>query len=115
MGQGQLRVIIYINFVKLESPMFHAKLRDHRTISSVGEDLKVFTINEHGGHFGHVTCTIYINFFPHFQRRRHIKMALIGRAVSEKMFGNNGYIHIYIAPGQHFMWSLLGRGERNFI
>ena len=27
--------------------------------------LKVFTINGHGGHLGHVTCTIYINFLSH--------------------------------------------------
>ena len=31
----------------------------------------VFTINEHGGHLGHVTCTIYINFLFHFPRRLH--------------------------------------------
>ena len=35
--------------------------------------LKVFTINEHGGHLGHVTCTIYINFLSHFQWRLHTK------------------------------------------
>ena len=33
-------VIIYINFVELESLMLHAKFRDHRTRRS----LKVFTI-----------------------------------------------------------------------
>ena len=38
-GQGQPRVIIYINFVELESPMLHvhAKFQDHRTSGS-GED-----------------------------------------------------------------------------
>ena len=42
MGEGQLRVIIYINFVELENMLLHAKFHDHRTISSVGEDfLKV--------------------------------------------------------------------------
>ena len=35
MGKGQLRVIIYINFVELEYIMLHAKFHDHRTISSV--------------------------------------------------------------------------------
>ena len=29
-GQGQPRVIIYINFVELEPPMLHAKFQDHR-------------------------------------------------------------------------------------
>ena len=38
MGQGQLRVIIYINFVELENILLHAKFHDHRTISSEGED-----------------------------------------------------------------------------
>ena len=36
-GQGQPRVIIYINFVELASPMLHAKFQDHRTSVS-GED-----------------------------------------------------------------------------
>ena len=56
-------VIIYINFVELEYILLHAKFHDHRTTSSVEDFLKVFTINDHGGHLGHVTCTIYITFF----------------------------------------------------
>ena len=61
--------------------------------------LKVFTIYGHDGHLGHVTLTIYINFLSPFLRRLHIKLALIGQAVSEeKMFGNNGYVHVY-SPG----------------
>ena len=64
-------------------------------LSSV-EDLKVFTINEHGGHLGHVTCTIYINFPSYFPWRLHIKFGF-GQAISEK-FDNNGYIHVY-SPG----------------
>ena len=35
--------------------------------------MKVFTINEHGCHLGHVACTIYINFLSHFPRRLHMK------------------------------------------
>ena len=57
--------------------------------------MKVFTINEHGGHLGYVTCTIYINFLSHFQRRLHTNFGLIGQAVSEKMFENNGHIHVF--------------------
>ena len=34
-------LIIYINFVELESPMLHAKFQDHRTSSS-GEDFQRF-------------------------------------------------------------------------
>ena len=37
MGYGQPRVIIYMNFVELESPMLHAKCQDHR-ISGSGEE-----------------------------------------------------------------------------
>ena len=42
MGQGQLRVIIYINFVEFEYIMPHAKFYEHRTIKSVGEDFLRF-------------------------------------------------------------------------
>ena len=34
---------------------------------------EVFTIYGHGGHLGHMTCTIYINFCSPFPRRLHIK------------------------------------------
>ena len=37
-GQGQPRVIIYINFEGLESSMLHAKFQDHRTSGSEEED-----------------------------------------------------------------------------
>ena len=54
--------------------MLHAKFQDHRTSGSAGEDFfKVFTIYGHGGHLGHVTWTIYINFCSPFPRRLHIK------------------------------------------
>ena len=54
--------------------MLHVKFQDHRTYSS-GEEyfLKVFTIYRHGGHLGHVTWTIYINFLPPLPRRLRIK------------------------------------------
>ena len=38
MGQSQPRVIIYTNFVELESPMLHAKFQDHGTSGSGEED-----------------------------------------------------------------------------
>ena len=49
--------------------MLHAKFHDHKTISSVG----FFTIYGRGGHLGHVTWTIYINFLTPFPRRLFIK------------------------------------------
>ena len=66
-------VIIYINFVELESPMLHAKFQNHRTSGSGEEDFKGFTIYGHDGHLGHVTWTIYINFHSPFPMRLHIK------------------------------------------
>ena len=43
--------------------MLNAKFKEHRTSGSGEEDfLNVFTIYGHGGHLGHVTWTIYINF-----------------------------------------------------
>ena len=58
--------------------------------------LKVFTINEHGGHLGHVTCTYYINFLSHFPRRLNRTLA--------KLFQSRCLIimvtYMYIAPGQ---------------
>ena len=42
MGQGQHRVIIYINCVEFEYIMPHAKFYEHRTIKSVGEDFLKF-------------------------------------------------------------------------
>ena len=42
--------------------MIHTKFRENRPAGSGG-----------GGHLGHVTWTIYINFRSPFQRRLHIK------------------------------------------
>ena len=54
--------------------MLYAELQDHRTSGS-GEEffLKILTIYGHGGHLGHVTWTIYINFLSPFPRRLHMK------------------------------------------
>ena len=53
--------------------MLHAKFQDHRTSGSGEDFFKDFTIYGHGGHLGHVTWTIYINFCSPFPRRLHIK------------------------------------------
>ena len=47
------------------------------------ENLKDFTIHGRGGH---VTWTIYTNFRSPFLRKLHMKLTLIGQAVSEEMF-----------------------------
>ena len=36
--------------------------------------LKVFAIYRHGGHLGHVTLTIYINFNSPFLRKLHMAL-----------------------------------------
>ena len=38
--------------------------------------MKVFTINEHGSHLGHVTCTIYINSISRFPKRLHMNFSI---------------------------------------
>ena len=55
--------------------MLHARFQDHRTSGSGEIFYKVFTIYGHGGHLGHVTCTIYIKFFPTSQRI-HMKFGI---------------------------------------
>ena len=42
--------------------MLHGKFQNQRPYSSEEEDLKKNAIYSHGGHLGHVTLTIYINF-----------------------------------------------------
>ena len=59
--------MIYINFVEFFSLMLHAKFQNHRPSGSGEEDFKGFLVfNSHGGHLGHVTLTIYINFHSPF-------------------------------------------------
>ena len=54
--------------------MLHTKFCENRPAGSGEKDfLRVFTIYGHGGHLGHVTWTIYINFRSPFSRRLHIK------------------------------------------
>ena len=65
---------MYINFVELFSLMLHAKFQNRRPSGPGEEDfLKVFAIYSHGGHLGHVTLTIYINFRSPTPRLLHIK------------------------------------------
>ena len=54
MGQGQLGVIIYINFVEVEYIMLHAKFHDLRTISSVEDDLRTISSVEDFEGFYHI-------------------------------------------------------------
>ena len=99
-GQGHPGVMIYTNFVELLSLMLHAKFQNHRPSAWFWRRkfLKVFAIYSHGGHLGHVTLTIYINFHSPFLRMLHMMFGLIGQAVSEKIFEYYGNIHLY-CPG----------------
>ena len=65
-GQGQPETRIY------DGPEFPT-LHINRSTGSREEDFKVFTINGHGGHLGHVTWTIYTNFHTPIQRMLHMK------------------------------------------
>ena len=65
--------MIYINFVDLHSLMLHAKFQKHRPSGSEEDLKKKIAIYSHGGHLGHVTVTIYINFHFLFLTMLHIK------------------------------------------
>ena len=56
--------MIYTNYDGTTSPMLHTKFRGNWPTGSGEDFLKVFAIYSHGGHLGHVTWTIYINFLP---------------------------------------------------
>ena len=66
--------MIYINFVELHCLMLHTKFQNHWPSGS-GEEVffKGFSIYSNGGHLGHVTLTIYINFLSPFPRMLHMK------------------------------------------
>ena len=69
--------------------MLHTKFGENQPAGSGEEDfLRVFTIYGHGGHLGHVTWTIYINFRSPFPRRLHIKFGFDLPSGSEEMFEN---------------------------
>ena len=43
--------------------MLHTKFRENQSAGSLGEDfIRVFTIYGHGGHLGHVTSIILMDF-----------------------------------------------------
>ena len=53
--------------------MLHTKFRENRPAGSGIDFGRVFTIYGRGGHLGHVTRIIYINFRSPSPRRLHIK------------------------------------------
>ena len=54
--------------------MLHTKFRENRPAGSGKEDfLRVFTIYGHGGHLGHVTSMMLINFHFLVPESLHIK------------------------------------------
>ena len=53
--------------------------------------MKVLTIYGRGGHLGHVNQMTRTNFRPPSTQN----LALIGHAVSEEKFEDNGHIHVY--------------------
>ena len=55
--------------------MLHIKLQGHQSIGSGEEDFfKVFTIYGQGGHVGHETQLIYINFHSHSPLTFHMRV-----------------------------------------
>ena len=93
--------MIYMNFVELHCLMLHAKFQNHRPSGSGEDFFKVFAIYSHGGHLGHVTWTIHINFHCPFLMMLKKSLALIGQVVSEeKMFEYNMVKYMHLALGQ---------------
>ena len=76
--------MIYTNFVELLSLMVHVKFQNHRPSDSGEEHFKGYSINTHGGHLGHVTWTIYIDFRFLFLRMLHMKFGFDWPAVLEE-------------------------------
>ena len=66
-------VIIYTNFVMLESLMLHTNFKILGLLVLEKKILKVFTIYGPGGNLSHVTLSIYTNFCSLFPRRLHMK------------------------------------------
>ena len=54
--------------------MLHTKFQGHQFIGSGEDFFKVFTIYGHGGHLGHVTLLICINFHSHVPISFHMKV-----------------------------------------
>ena len=60
--------------VTLLYPLLHIKCQGNQSTGSREEICKVFTVNRHGSHVGHVTWTIWTNFFPLSPRPLYIKL-----------------------------------------
>ena len=71
-GQGHTRVIIWKNYNGQESQMLHNKFCGNRPAGS-GDFWSVFTIYGYGGHLGHVTSIISINFHFHVPKSLRTK------------------------------------------
>ena len=79
--------------------MLHAKYQDYKTIRFCRRRFsKVFTEYGHGGHHGHVTWSIHINFLSPFKRRLHMKFGVDWPSAIKKILKNGGHIHAY-SPG----------------
>ena len=64
-GQGQLKVIIYINSVELTPQLLHTKYHGNRPSGTGVDFFKVFVVNGQSGHLGHETRTKIFNLsFP---------------------------------------------------
>ena len=84
--------MIYINAAVLHTLVPHTKFQGN-WLSGSGEDFKVFSIFEHGGHLGLVAWTIYINFRSPFSRMLHIKFGIDWPLVFDKKIFESGGRH----------------------
>ena len=74
--------------------MLHTKFRGNQPAGSREEGfLQVFTIYWRGGHLGHVTSIMPLDFHFLVPESLHTKLALIGTVVSEKIQFEFLYVH----------------------
>ena len=70
--------------------MLHAKFQNHKSSGSEGQDFYFFfAIYSHGGHLGHVTVIIYINFHFLFLR---VWLRLAKQFLRKKLFEYCGHL-----------------------
>ena len=72
-GQGQPGVMIYINFVVLQSMMLHTKFQGNWPNGSGERFFKVLSSFGHDGHLSHVTMTVCLSLICFIQNWFHMK------------------------------------------
>ena len=73
LSQGQPRIIIWTNFVGLDSLMLYTKFKDHQPAGFRKDFCRVFTIYGHDSYLGHMSQIIWTNLHSPIPLRLHKK------------------------------------------